>query len=124
MRVKFMPRVIAAVTLLLFLMIMTAIHLCVYRAWPDGRFIFQVVVLPGIIGVSPMLFKKFFFGSVFLTGGIVGLIIDCLIGIGRNSQGRPLPAGGFAFMLCLLIGFVLGIVAELAFRPKGKNLGG
>lgn len=121
MKVKFMPRVIAAVTLLLFLMIMSAIHLCVYRALPDGRFVIQAIVVPGIIGVLPMLFKKFFFGSVFLAGGIAGFIVDCFVNISRSSPGRPSPAGGFAFMLCIFLGFVLGIIAEQTFRLKNKS---
>lgn len=104
-----------------FLTIMSAIHYIAYQSLPDMKFITQVIFLLGVIGAVPMVFKKYFFGGIFLISGTVGFIIDCIISIERNNQGRPNMLGGMLFILCLFVGFIMGIVVEIIVTLNRKK---
>lgn len=78
MKRKFPPVLIAIIGALGFLIAMSAIHFIAYQSLPDIKFVAQIILIIGVIGAIPMLFKRYFFGSVFLAGGIVGFIADCI----------------------------------------------
>ncbi len=115
----FFPVFMAGFSGLGFTITICVAHLIAYQEFPDFRFIIEVILLMGAIGVIAILFQKYFLGGIFLGGAIIGFITDSIIAV--TNPGKPSMSSGFSFMLCVSIGFILGIVAEIATVNQRKR---
>lgn len=94
-----------------FIIVMLSIYFITYHSFPDGKFISQVIVPLGAIGVIPLIFRKNIFAVVFLASAAIGFIADSIIGLA--NQDKPSMMGGMSFVLIIGIGFIVGIIGEI-----------
>ncbi|MBE0410928.1 MAG: hypothetical protein IBX69_14505 [Anaerolineales bacterium] len=83
--------------------------------------VIQAIYLPiWVIGMAGVLLRQYLFSYIFISAAGLGLIVEYLIHL---SQTSPSMQGAFVNTLIIILGFIIGAVAQiiLKFTPKTPN---
>ncbi len=74
--------------------------------------VIKAVYLPILAAAAAaILFRQFIFGHIFIAGAYLGLVMEYIIHV---NQANPTMSGAFVNTLIIVLGFIIGIFAQIA----------
>jgi hypothetical protein len=101
-------------TLMLFVVLMVFVLL----GYIDFSVIRTIYLPIYVVVIAAILFRQYLFSYLFTASACFGLIIEYLI---RSSQEFPTMGGAFANTLILILGFAIGVIAQIMTRIRRAN---
>ncbi len=118
MKHRMSPLLFALILFVAYALAISVLYLLFYGALPDQTFLLQVVLLTGVIGVMPLIVRFYYCGLIFYAGGILGMIVDGVTSKSFSLTGEPMAFGGWAYLVLLFSGFIIGMIVEVIMKKK------
>ena len=110
------PLLIFLISFISFLVSISLIYLIRYYDFYDYAFFLQYLLPLSCIGCIPMVFRRYVFGVVFLSGCCLGFLVDCILSY--VAAPHPNMLSGMWNITIVVLSVFCGIVCQLIYSRR------
>jgi hypothetical protein len=83
--------------------------------------VIRAIYLPiWLMGILAILLRQYLFSYIFIIAAGLGLVVEYLVHL---SQASPIMQGAYVNTLIIVLGFIIGVVAQIILKLTSKTVG-